>query len=100
MKNDQFSVSFQSRLGRDPWLKPFTDHVLKELPGRGVKRLLVTSPAFVADNLETLEELAMEGRSLFMDAGGESFDLIPSLNTHDAWVMFLYNQINTWMESK
>ena len=47
VKNDQFSVSFQSRLGRDPWLKPFTDHVLKELPGRGVKRLLVTSPAFV-----------------------------------------------------
>lgn len=99
LRDEQFSVSFQSRLGREPWLKPYTDHVLKDLPGKGVKRLLVMCPAFVADNLETLEEIAMEGRSIFMDAGGESFDLIPCLNIHKSWVKFLNNKVNQWMEA-
>ena len=64
-----------------------------------MKRLLVMSPAFVADNLETLEEIAIEGRSTFMGAGGESFELIPCLNTHESWLKFLHNKINTWMEA-
>jgi ferrochelatase len=82
----KFSVSFQSRLGRDPWLKPYTDFELQQLPQRGVKKLLVMCPAFVADCLETLEEIAMRGRDSFIQAGGENFKLIPCLNEHPRWL--------------
>jgi ferrochelatase len=82
----KFSVSFQSRLGRDPWLKPYTDHEIQRLPQSGVKRLLVMCPAFVADCLETLEEIAMRGRESFIEAGGETFTLIPCLNEHPRWL--------------
>lgn len=73
-------VSFQSRLGRAEWLKPYTDATLAALPGRGVRKLVVMSPGFSADNLETLEEVAMEGRATFLDAGGTHFAYIPCLN--------------------
>ena len=81
-----WSVSFQSRLGRTPWVTPYTDVVLSELAARGVKRLAVVCPAFVADCLETLEEVAMRGREQFLASGGESLTLVPSLNAHPAWV--------------
>ena len=80
------SVSFQSRLGRDPWLKPFTDCELERLPRSGVKKLLVMCPAFVADCLETLEEIALRGRETFLEAGGESFRLVPCLNENPRWI--------------
>ncbi|MGE0625816.1 MAG: ferrochelatase [Pseudomonadales bacterium] len=83
---DRWSESYQSRLGRLPWLAPYTDEVLKGLPERGVKHLVVACPAFVADNLETLEEIGITGRDQFLDAGGESFTLIPCLNDDPAWV--------------
>lgn len=83
---EKFSVSFQSRLGRDPWLKPYTDHELKRLPQGGIKKLLVMCPAFVADCLETLEEIAMSGQKTFTEAGGENFTLIPCLNEHPRWL--------------
>lgn len=86
ISNDKRSVSFQSRLGRTPWLTPYTDHVLAELPGKGIKQLAVVCPAFVADNLETLEEMGIQGREIFMAAGGESFTLIPCMNEHPEWV--------------
>ena len=86
---DRYSVSFQSRLGRLPWLAPYTDEVLAELPGRGVRQLAVACPAFVADNLETLEEIGMAGREKFLAAGGESFTLIPCLNADPAWIEVL-----------
>lgn len=86
-------VSFQSRLGRDPWLKPYTDFVLEELPEQGIKKLLVMCPAFVADNLETLEEIAMEGKETFLEAGGDSYQLIPCLNQTSEWVRFLTGKI-------
>ncbi len=73
-------VSFQSRLGRAEWLKPYTDVTLAELPTRGVRKLVVMSPGFSADNLETLEEVAMEGRATFLDAGGTDFAYLPCLN--------------------
>ena len=73
-------VSFQSRLGRAEWLKPYTDVTLAELPGRGVRKLVVMAPGFSADNLETLEEVAMEGRATFLDAGGTHFAYLPCLN--------------------
>jgi ferrochelatase len=81
-----FSVSFQSRLGRVPWVRPYTDEVLPQLAQRGVRRLAVMSPAFVADCLETLEELAIRAREQFLGLGGEELTLVPSLNTTPLWV--------------
>lgn len=68
-----------------PWLSPYTDEVLGSLPDRGIRHLAVACPAFVADNLETLEEIGMTGRDIFLAAGGESFTLIPCLNDDPAW---------------
>jgi protoporphyrin/coproporphyrin ferrochelatase len=84
-----FSVSFQSRLGRDPWLKPYTDHELIRFAQSGVRRLRVICPAFVSDCLETIEEIGMRGRESFLAAGGTDFELIPCLNTHPLWVQTL-----------
>ena len=83
---EKFGISFQSRLGREEWMKPYTVLRLPELPKEGVKKLLVVCPSFVSDCLETLEEIAMQGKESFLAAGGESFDLIPCLNTHPLWV--------------
>jgi ferrochelatase len=83
---DRYQVTFQSRLGRVPWIKPYTDVALRELPKRGVKRLAVLCPAFVADCLETLEEIGLRGKDTFLAAGGEAFHLVPSLNAHPMWV--------------
>jgi ferrochelatase len=83
---DGYTVSFQSRLGRTPWVKPYTDFVLPELAQRGIKRLAVMCPAFVADCLETLEEVGLRARDQFLQSGGESLTLVPSLNAHPAWV--------------
>jgi ferrochelatase len=83
---NKYSFSFQSRLGRDEWLKPYTAMRLEELPKQGIKKLLVACPAFVSDCLETLEEIAVEGRETFFHAGGESFTMIPCMNTHPLWV--------------
>jgi ferrochelatase len=82
----KFSISFQSRLGRDPWLKPYTDFEFARLAQCGVKKLFVMCPAFVSDCLETLEEIAMRGRETFTQAGGESLALIPCLNEHPRWL--------------
>ena len=84
-----YSVSFQSRLGRLPWLTPYTDETLESLPATGVRNLVVACPAFVADNLETLEEIGISGREAFMAAGGESFTLVPCLNAERSWVSAL-----------
>lgn len=86
LSKEGYSVSFQSRLGRTPWIHPYTDLVLPELAKRGVKRLAVMCPAFVADCLETLEEVGMRAREQFLACGGESLTLVPSLNAHPAWV--------------
>lgn len=83
---DKHSTAFQSRLGRDPWLRPYTDHELVRLAESGVKRLLVICPAFVSDCLETLEEIAIRGRETFLEAGGQEFALIPCMNEHPAWL--------------
>lgn len=86
LPREKWSLSFQSRLGRDPWLQPYTAARLAELPGQGIKKLLVACPAFVSDCLETLEEIAVEGKEIFLHAGGERFEMIPCLNAHPAWV--------------
>ena len=81
----QHFTSFQSRLGRLPWLRPYTDELLAELPGKGVRSITVACPAFTADNLETLEEIGIRGRETFMQAGGVSFRLAPCLNDDEEW---------------
>ena len=84
-----YTVCFQSRLGRTPWIKPYTDLVLPELAARGVKRIAVFCPAFVADCLETLEEIGLRARDQWLGLGGQSLALVPSLNASDAWVTTL-----------
>ncbi len=82
---NKYSISFQSRLGKG-WLTPFTDIRLKELPDEGIKKILIICPAFVSDCLETLEEIAIRGKEIFMEAGGETFKMIPCLNVNPLWV--------------
>jgi ferrochelatase len=92
------SVSFQSRLAGEPWLTPFTDQVLAQLPGQGIKKLLIICPAFTTDCLETLEEVQQQGRDTFLGAGGESFQQIPCLNDHKAYIHFLANRVRKWLD--
>ena len=82
----KYSIAFQSRLGRDPWLKPYTDFEIERLAKSGIKKMLVICPAFVSDCLETLEEIAMRGKESFVEAGGESLELIPCMNEHPRWL--------------
>lgn len=89
----RYSLSFQSRLGRDEWLKPYTADELSRLARAGVKRLAVITPSFTVDCLETLEEIGMEGREIFLAAGGEDFQLIPCLNDNDDWVAAMARMI-------
>lgn len=86
LSKDKYTICFQSRLGRTPWIQPFTDLVIPELAGKGVKKLAVFCPSFVADCLETLEEIGIRAVESFREAGGEELKLIPSLNDHPKWV--------------
>ena len=97
---EKFSVSFQSRLGRGRWLEPFTETVLAELPGRGVKRLLVLCPSFVSDCLETIGEIGMRGRETFLSAGGGEFARIPCLNEAPLWIAALENGVRRFLENR
>jgi protoporphyrin/coproporphyrin ferrochelatase len=97
---EKYSVSFQSRLGRDPWLKPYTDYELPRLAKSGVKRMLVICPAFVSDCLETIEEIGMRGREDFLKAGGTEFALIPCLNEHPLWIDTLRGMVNQFEAEK
>jgi ferrochelatase len=95
----RYSISFQSRLVGEPWLQPYTDFELKRLAAEGRKRLLVITPAFTADCLETLEEMRIAGRATFLQAGGESFSHIPCLNDHPAYIDFLARRVRSWCAS-
>lgn len=86
---DKYSVAFQSRLGKDPWIQPFADHVIADLAKSGVKKLLVFSPAFVADCLETVVEISSEYQEIFEENGGERIQLVESLNSSSTWVKAL-----------
>jgi protoporphyrin/coproporphyrin ferrochelatase len=97
---EKYSISFQSRLGRDPWLKPYTDYELPRLAGSGVRKLLVICPAFVADCLETLEEIGLRGKEGFLEAGGKEFALIPCLNEHPLWLKALEGMARRFLESE
>jgi protoporphyrin/coproporphyrin ferrochelatase len=95
-----YSVAFQSRLGRDPWLQPFTDQVLETMPSQGIKRLLVICPAFVSDCLETLEEIGMRGKESFLKAGGRELTLIPCMNEHPRWISVLEKMARNFVQGK
>jgi len=92
-----YSVAFQSRLGRDPWLKPYTDLELPRLAKQGVRRLLVICPAFVCDCLETVEEIGMRAKETFTEAGGESLELVPCMNEHPLWIEALENMVTAFL---
>ena len=86
---DKYSNSFQSRLPNEPWLKPYTDSELVRLAKAGKKRLVIVTPAFVTDCLETLEEIAMEGKEEFIEAGGEEYSYVPCLNDDENWAKLI-----------
>ena len=90
----QYSVAFQSRLGKAKWLEPSTVQTLEDLAHSGVRNLLVMCPAFVTDCLETLEEIGIQGTEIFKQAGGDSLTLIPCLNYHEQWV----SVVSRWCE--
>jgi protoporphyrin/coproporphyrin ferrochelatase len=93
ISKENYSISFQSRLGRDPWLQPYTDKMLEERLEKGNKKILVFSPAFVADCLETTIEIGHEYKEDFMENGGEKLDLVESLNDNDLWVDAVYEMV-------
>ena len=96
LEEGKYRNSFQSRLLKDPWLKPYTDLELEAMPEQGIKKLAVITPAFVSDCLETLEEIAMEGKEEFLAFGGEEFRHISCLNEDDAWVDVMVKWIEKW----
>ena len=96
LKEDSYSTTFQSRLGVDPWLQPYTDQTIAAFPEKNIKNLSVVTPAFVADCLETLEEIGMEAKESFEESGGDKFSTIPCLNDNDDWAQLLATWINDW----
>lgn len=89
-------TTFQSRLGRDPWIEPYTDITVKELAKKGVKHVAICSPAFVSDNLETLFELKIENKEFFLENGGEKFEVVPCINTSPLWITTLTSWIKNF----
>lgn len=98
LKEGTYSTSFQSRLGFDPWLQPYTDRTIERLGNDGIKNMAIVTPAFVSDCLETLEEIAMEGKEIFHEVGGDEFTTVPCLNDRDDWASILVKWINEWKD--
>ena len=93
LSDDEIMTTFQSRFGREEWLKPYTSETLKELPKQGIKNIHIISPGFSSDCLETLEELEEENKEYFMESGGENYHYIPCLNDHDDHIDVFVNLI-------
>ncbi len=94
----QYTVAFQSRLGRDPWIKPYMEEVVRDLGKDKVKNLVAICPAFTADCLETLEETKLQIGGEFLKAGGTRFDYVPCLNSRDDWAAFLASKATRMMQ--
>lgn len=97
---EKWSVAFQSRLGKAPWVQPYADEVLKQLAKEGKKRVLVFSPAFVSDCLETVEEIGVQYKTLFVNHGGKVLDLVKGLNDHPQWIEAIERIINDDMSHR
>jgi ferrochelatase len=93
LKDEQYSVFFQSRLGKDPWIQPYAEVEINRLASEGIKKILIFSPAFTADCLETSIEVGEEFKELFFEEGGEAWQLVESLNSHDMWVESLKRMV-------
>lgn len=96
LEEGKYSTSFQSRLGMDTWVKPYTDQTVKNLPKKDVKNLVMVAPAFVADCIETLDEIDREAREDFYEAGGKDFTYIPCLNARDDWAKLIAKWTEEW----
>ncbi|WP_413788823.1 ferrochelatase [Ascidiimonas meishanensis] len=96
LKEGSYSTSFQSRLGFDPWLQPYTDKTVNAFAEKGIKNMAIVTPAFVSDCLETLEEIAMEAREEFEERGGSHFHVVPCLNDDPAWIKVMGRWIDEW----
>lgn len=96
LPKEQYILSFQSRLGRDPWLKPYTDKTIESLAEAGAKTVKIICPAFTTDCLETLEEIAIGGEEIFKEAGGEQYEQIPCLNDQPAFIDYLALKVAEW----
>ena len=96
LKEGTFSTSFQSRLGLDPWLRPYTDKTVAKFAKKGVKKMAIATPAFVSDCLETLEEIGMEAAEDFEEKGGEKLFVIPCINDRPDWVNVMSRWIDEW----
>ena len=90
---EDHTIAFQSRFGKDPWIQPYLDDVLSKLAVTGKKRILIFSPSFVTDCLETTYEIGVEYRENFLEMGGECLDLVPGLNDHPGWIEALHEII-------
>ena len=93
MNENQYDVSFQSRLGRTPWIHPYTDILVEELAQKGIKRLAVVSPSFVADCLETLEEIGIRLKEQWRELGGEEFQFLKCVNNHPLFIQAMAQMI-------
>ncbi len=98
LDDGRWSVSFQSRLGRTPWIQPFTDEVLPRLAAAGVRRLAVVCPSFTADCLETVEEIGIRAREQWAGLGGESLEQVPCVNAHPTWVRSIAERVRGRVE--
>lgn len=98
LKDNEHFTSFQSRFGREEWLKPYTDQSLKEFPEQGVKSVQIVCPGFAADCLETIEEIGEENREYFLEAGGERYEYIAALNADEAHILALTKLLESHLQ--
>jgi len=94
LSEDEYTVFFQSRLGKDPWIQPYAEDEIKRMAKEGIKKILIFSPAFTADCLETTLEVGDEFKELFLEHGGEEWQLVESLNSEDLWVEGLVHMVH------
>ena len=95
LSDEKYTVFFQSRLGKDPWIQPYAEDEIKRLASEGIKKILIFSPAFTADCLESTIEVGEEFKELFIEEGGEEWQLVESLNSHDLWVESLKRMVES-----
>ncbi len=100
LKEGTYSTSFQSRLGKDPWLQPFTDKTVAGFAESGTRKMAIVTPAFVSDCLETLEEIGMEAKEDFLEKGGEEFHVVSCINDREDWVKVLARWMDEWAKQE
>ena len=96
-KDIPIETTFQSRFGPEEWLTPYTDKTLKELPLKGKKNVLMICPGFSSDCVETLEEIAIQGKESFLESGGENYDVVPCLNDNDDHIQMMEHIVKKYL---